>query len=94
MFGGACQPVGVYVQVGMGQMECYERDFEEFLLKDTAEYYKRKAAAWIQVRIGGALPGAGYCWHPLKSVCVYEQLQNTAERWRGQYIFWVLSLCP
>jgi hypothetical protein len=34
----------------MGQMECYERDFEEFLLKDTAEYYKRKAAAWIQVR--------------------------------------------
>lgn len=37
------------LQVGMGQMECYERDFEEFLLKDTAEYYKRKAAAWIQV---------------------------------------------
>jgi hypothetical protein len=31
-------------------MECYERDFEEFMLKDTAEYYRRKAAVWIQVR--------------------------------------------
>lgn len=34
----------------MGQMECYEKDFEEFMLRDTAEYYRRKAAVWIQVR--------------------------------------------
>lgn len=31
-------------------MECYEKDFEEHMLKDTAEYYRRKAAVWIQVR--------------------------------------------
>nr|CAD1829632.1 unnamed protein product [Ananas comosus var. bracteatus] len=28
-------------------MECYENDFEEFLLKDTASYYSRKASNWI-----------------------------------------------
>ena len=33
----------------MGSMECYEKDWEEPLLKETAEYYRRKAAAWIQV---------------------------------------------
>ena len=47
-------------QVGMGQMECYERDFEDFMLKETAEYYRRKAAIWIQVSTacgGGERPG-------------------------------------
>jgi len=34
-------------QVGMGGMECYEKDFEEPLLHETAAYYKRKAAEWI-----------------------------------------------
>jgi hypothetical protein len=28
-------------------MECYERDFEEHLLADTADYYRRSAAQWI-----------------------------------------------
>ena len=43
-------------EVGMGSMECYEKDWEEPLLKETAEYYRRKAAAWIQVRArGGAV---------------------------------------
>lgn len=36
-----------YVQVGMGNMDCYERDFEEVLLADAASYYRRKAAEWI-----------------------------------------------
>jgi cullin 1 len=31
----------------MGGMECYEKDFEEPLLHETAAYYKRKAAEWI-----------------------------------------------
>jgi hypothetical protein len=31
----------------MGQMECYERDFEEHLLSGTADYYRRNAAQWI-----------------------------------------------
>ncbi len=34
-------------QVGMGGMECYERDFEAFLLSETNAFYKRKAAEWI-----------------------------------------------
>jgi hypothetical protein len=38
----------VGVQVGMGGMEAYERDFEEFLLAETNAYYKRKAAVWIE----------------------------------------------
>ena len=44
----------------MGLMECYERDFEEAMLKDTAEYYRRRAAVWIQV--GGVRPAmSGGC---------------------------------
>eukprot|EP00879_Flechtneria_rotunda_P006724 GHRR01007064.1.p1 GENE.GHRR01007064.1~~GHRR01007064.1.p1 ORF type:complete len:565 (+),score=229.85 GHRR01007064.1:934-2628(+) len=31
----------------MGSMDCYERDFEEVLLTETANYYKRKASEWI-----------------------------------------------
>ena len=34
-------------QVGMGEMECYERDFEVELLRSTGEYYRRRAAAWL-----------------------------------------------
>lgn len=36
------------LQVGMGALETYQIDFEEPLLKDTAAYYRLKAAAWIQ----------------------------------------------
>jgi len=28
-------------------MDCYENDFEDFLLKDTTEYYSVKAQSWI-----------------------------------------------
>lgn len=35
-------------QVGMGGMECYEEDFEKFLLTETGAYYKLKAAVWIE----------------------------------------------
>lgn len=31
----------------MSEMDHYERDFEEPLLADTANYYKVKAADWI-----------------------------------------------
>jgi hypothetical protein len=31
----------------MGSMDHYERDFEEVLMSETAGYYKRKAAEWI-----------------------------------------------
>lgn len=37
----------IYIEVGMGSMDHYERDFEEVLLTETASYYKRKAAEWI-----------------------------------------------
>lgn len=38
----------IYVEIGMGQMERYEEDFESFMLQDTASYYSRKASSWIQ----------------------------------------------
>lgn len=38
----------IFVDMGMGNMEVYEKDFEEFLLSDTSEFYKRKAAVWIE----------------------------------------------
>ncbi|KAF2575300.1 hypothetical protein F2Q70_00000126, partial [Brassica cretica] len=38
----------IYVEIGMGQMERYEEDFESFMLLDSASYYSRKASSWIQ----------------------------------------------
>ncbi|KAL4570334.1 hypothetical protein LXL04_025986 [Taraxacum kok-saghyz] len=37
----------IFVEIGMGQMEYYENDFEVFMLKDTSAYYSRKACNWI-----------------------------------------------
>ncbi|KAL6971648.1 Cullin-1 [Sarracenia purpurea var. burkii] len=37
----------IFVKIGMGQMDCYENDFEAAMLKDTAAYYSRKASNWI-----------------------------------------------
>lgn len=39
--------LGIYVEIGMGQMESYEKDFEEYMLNDTAAYYRIKASDWI-----------------------------------------------
>ncbi|KAK9281175.1 hypothetical protein L1049_004070 [Liquidambar formosana] len=37
----------IFVEIGMGEMDCYENDFEADMLKDTAAYYSRKASNWI-----------------------------------------------
>ncbi|KAI9123232.1 hypothetical protein K1719_006121 [Acacia pycnantha] len=37
----------IFVEIGMGQMDCYENDFEAAMLKDTASYYCQKASNWI-----------------------------------------------
>jgi hypothetical protein len=37
----------IFVEIGMGQMDQYENDFEAAMLKDTAAYYSRKASSWI-----------------------------------------------
>ncbi|XP_022760536.1 cullin-1-like isoform X4 [Durio zibethinus] len=37
----------IFVEIGMGQMDYYENDFEATMLKDTAAYYSRKASNWI-----------------------------------------------
>lgn len=39
--------VDLFVEVGMGQMEAYEMDFEANMLADSGEHYSRKAASWI-----------------------------------------------
>lgn len=39
--------LSIFQEVGMGEMECYERDFEAELLRSTGEYYRRCAAAWL-----------------------------------------------
>ncbi|THG10523.1 hypothetical protein TEA_027812 [Camellia sinensis var. sinensis] len=35
------------LEIGMGQMDHCENDFEADMLKDTADYYSRKASNWI-----------------------------------------------
>ncbi|KAG2727147.1 hypothetical protein I3843_01G141500 [Carya illinoinensis] len=37
----------IFVEIGMGNMEQYENDFEAAMLKDTAAYYSRKSSVWI-----------------------------------------------
>ncbi|TKY72632.1 Cullin-1 protein [Spatholobus suberectus] len=37
----------IFVEIGMGQMDHYENDFEADMLKDTSAYYSRKASNWI-----------------------------------------------
>ncbi|GKV04954.1 hypothetical protein SLEP1_g17031 [Rubroshorea leprosula] len=39
--------LGIFVDIGMGQMEQYEKDFESSFLNDTGGYYSRKASIWI-----------------------------------------------
>eukprot|EP01018_Ginkgo_biloba_P007037 Gb_00939 [translate_table: standard] len=39
--------LGIFVEIGMGNMEYYVNDFEAAMLEDTAAYYSRKAASWI-----------------------------------------------
>ena len=40
--------LGIFVEIGMGNMDAYETDFVTFLLQDTAAYYSRKAVSWIE----------------------------------------------
>ena len=42
--------LGIFIEVGMGGMDCYADDFEKQLLSDSAAHYKKKATAWIAVR--------------------------------------------
>ncbi|KAK4418166.1 Cullin-1 [Sesamum alatum] len=37
----------MFVEIGMGQMDYYENDFESAMLDDTVAYYSRKASQWI-----------------------------------------------
>ncbi|XP_078444946.1 cullin-1 [Wolffia australiana] len=37
----------IFVEIGLGNMDCYESDFEAAMLDDTASYYSRKATNWI-----------------------------------------------
>ncbi|KAL6210423.1 hypothetical protein ACLB2K_015655 [Fragaria x ananassa] len=39
--------IDIFVEIGMGQMDAYEQDFEAQLLNDTGDYYSRKASNWI-----------------------------------------------
>ncbi|KAH7513337.1 hypothetical protein FEM48_Zijuj12G0189400 [Ziziphus jujuba var. spinosa] len=37
----------IFDEIGMGQIDYYEHDFEPAMLKDTAAYYSRRASNWI-----------------------------------------------
>ncbi|XP_022760557.1 cullin-1-like [Durio zibethinus] len=37
----------IFIEIGMGEIDYYENDFEAAMLKDTAVYYSRKASNWI-----------------------------------------------
>ncbi|GLU07425.1 hypothetical protein SLE2022_243850 [Rubroshorea leprosula] len=37
----------IFVKIGMGHMERYEKDFEQPMLNATSEYYSHKASSWI-----------------------------------------------
>ena len=37
----------IFVEIGMGDMELYEEDFEAQMLPDSVAYYSREASSWI-----------------------------------------------
>lgn len=39
--------VDLFVEIGIGSMDFYNKDFEAYILEDTATYYSLKAALWI-----------------------------------------------
>ncbi|PON72672.1 Cullin, N-terminal [Parasponia andersonii] len=39
--------VELFVAMGMGEMDCYEADFEALMVEKTGLYYSRKAANWV-----------------------------------------------
>lgn len=39
--------VDIFVEIGMGEMNYYENDFEAHMLVETSAYYSRKASNWI-----------------------------------------------
>jgi cullin 1 len=39
--------LSIFIEVGMGGMDAYEKDFEAALLDATAAHYRRQAAAWV-----------------------------------------------
>lgn len=51
--GGGGRPLlknvlSIFIEVGMGSMDCYQRDFEAGLVEATREHYARVAAAWVR----------------------------------------------
>ena len=58
--------LGIFIEVGMGGMDCYDEDFEQHLLAETASYYRKKATVWITVR-GGPSPAHALAPHPWPS---------------------------
>ncbi|ONI06481.1 hypothetical protein PRUPE_5G063500 [Prunus persica] len=39
--------IDIFVEIGEGQRDAYEKDFEGYMLTDTRDYYCRKASRWI-----------------------------------------------
>ncbi|CAB4279479.1 unnamed protein product [Prunus armeniaca] len=39
--------IDIFVEIGMGHMDPYEKDFEGYMLIDTRDYYSHKASRWI-----------------------------------------------
>ncbi|BFG31334.1 hypothetical protein CerSpe_176080 [Prunus speciosa] len=39
--------IDIFVEIGVGQMDAYEKDFEGYMLNDTRDYYSRRASRWM-----------------------------------------------
>lgn len=38
----------IFVEMGMGELEIYQTDFEAQFLEDTSAFYAREAQRWVQ----------------------------------------------
>ncbi|CAJ1878959.1 unnamed protein product [Sphenostylis stenocarpa] len=41
--------IDIFVEIGLGETDQYQKDFEVHMLQDTAAYYKSKATDWIEI---------------------------------------------
>jgi hypothetical protein len=80
-------------------MECYENDFEDFLLKDTTEYYSVKAQSWIfedscqdymikvpRIKTFLSVCICIYVWLFLNVRCFFQMAEECSKRMRSMLV--------
>lgn len=79
----------IFVEIGMGQMDHYDNDFEAAMLNDTAAYYSRKASNWIledscpdyMLKVCICMTNSECCLCPLEEENTHQDVFHGIKMW-------------